>query len=66
VAVPLFIAILEADDRFHRERLALYRTGRYGSRSTNEARFRQLERAARLAAERLREARAAARSDAEQ
>jgi hypothetical protein len=65
VAVPQFIAILEADDRFHSERLALYRARRYGSRPTNEARFRQLERTARLAAERLRAARAAARSGAE-
>jgi hypothetical protein len=44
---------LEAEARFHRERLALYRARRYGGRPTSEARFRELERAARLANGRL-------------
>ena len=52
MAVPLSIAILEAEARFHGERLALYRARRYGSRPTSEARFRQLTRASRLADER--------------
>jgi hypothetical protein len=57
IAVP--IPILEAEARFHRERLALYRARRYGgSRPTSEARFRQLERALELADDRVRRARA--------
>jgi hypothetical protein len=44
MAVPK-IAILEAEARFHRDRLALYRAQRYGLRPTSETRFRQLERA---------------------
>ena len=40
---------LEADARFHRERLALYRARRYGSSPTSESRFRELERAVELA-----------------
>jgi hypothetical protein len=58
MAVPLPIAILEADARFHRARLALYRARRYGSRPTSEARFREFERAAELADDRVRRARA--------
>jgi hypothetical protein len=55
VAVP--IAILEAEARFHRERLALYRARRYGgSRPTSEVRFRQLERASQAADENVRRA----------
>lgn len=54
VAVP--IAVLEAEARFHRERLALYRAKRYG-KPTSEMRFRQLERASELAQRRLRQAR---------
>jgi hypothetical protein len=63
MVVPVSIAILEAEARFHGERLALYRARRYGSRPTNEARFRALERAAKLANERLRQARSTARGD---
>jgi hypothetical protein len=66
MAVPLSIAILEAEARFHGERLALYRARRYGSRPTSEARFRQLTRASRLADECLRSARAATHDSAEQ
>jgi hypothetical protein len=66
MAVPLPIAILEAEARFHRERLALYRARRYGSRPTSEARFRQLTRASRLADERLRSAGAATHDGADQ
>jgi hypothetical protein len=58
MAVPE-IAILEAEARFHRERLALYRARRYGSRPTSEARFRQLDRACELAERRLQLARQA-------
>jgi hypothetical protein len=66
MAVSPFIAILEAEARFHGERLALYRARRYGSRPTSEARYRQLTRAWRLADERLRSARVATRAGAEQ
>jgi hypothetical protein len=52
------LILLEAEARFHRERLAVYRARRYGSRLTSEARFRELERAARLANGRLLHARA--------
>jgi hypothetical protein len=65
MAVPAFIAILEAEARFHGERLALYRSRRYGSRPTSEARFRDLNRASRRADERLRQARVAARAEAQ-
>jgi hypothetical protein len=57
MVVPVPIAILAAEARFHRERLALYRQRRYGSRPTTEARFRQLERACALAEGRLETAR---------
>jgi hypothetical protein len=53
----LKIALLEADARFHRERLALYRARRYGSRPTSEMRFRQLERTSSVAERRLQLAR---------
>jgi hypothetical protein len=66
MAVPLSIVILEAEARFHGERLALYRARRYGSRPTSEARFRQLTRASQVADERLRSARAATHDGAEQ
>jgi hypothetical protein len=65
MAVPLLIAILEAEARFHGERLALYRSQRYGSRPTSEARFRDLARASRLADEHLRSARVATHDGAE-
>ena len=50
---PSEIALLEADARFHRERLALYRARRYAGRPTSEARFRELVRAADVANGRL-------------
>ena len=65
MAVPVFISILEAEARFHGERLALYRSRRYGSRPTSEARFRDLKRASRRADEHLRQARVAARAEAQ-
>ena len=58
MAVSAPIQVLEAEARFHGERLALYRARRYGSRPTSEARFRELTRAARKADEYLRRARA--------
>jgi hypothetical protein len=57
MAVPPTLALLEAEARFHRERLALYRARRWGSRPTSETRFRQLQRAADLAERRLQVAR---------
>ncbi|MFL5841186.1 MAG: hypothetical protein ACJ77Z_12130 [Thermoleophilaceae bacterium] len=57
---PSELSLLEAEARFHRERFSVYRARRYGSRPTSEARFRELERAARLANGRLLHARAAA------
>lgn len=47
------IALLEAEARFHRERLALYRARRYSGKPTSEARFRELVRAADIANGRL-------------
>lgn len=63
MALPASIAILEAEARFHNERLALYRARRYGPRPASEARFRELTRAARRADEYLRQARAAKRAE---
>ena len=57
MAIPVPILLLEAEARFHRERLGLYRARRYGSRPTSEMRFRQLERASTLAEARLKHAR---------
>jgi hypothetical protein len=54
------IRLLEAEARFHRERLALYRAKRYSGRPTSEMRFRQLERASDAANGRLLLARRAA------
>jgi hypothetical protein len=50
---PSNLALLEAEARFHRERLALYRARRYAGRLTSEARFRELERASNIANGRL-------------
>ena len=66
MAVPASIAILEAEARFHGERLALYRARRYGSRPTSETRFRELTRASRRADEYLRRARNLARDEGTQ
>jgi hypothetical protein len=48
---------LEAEARYARERLDLYRAKMYGPRPTSPARMRELERAAEGAEERLRRAR---------
>ena len=64
MVVPPSIAILEAEARFHKERLALYKARRYGSRPTSEVRFRQLTRASQRADEYLRRARAEAGAEA--
>ena len=51
---------LEAEARYHRDRLALYRARVFrSSQSTSLARLRELERASRLADARLTAARAA-------
>ena len=63
MAVTASIALFEAEARFHGERLALYKARRYGSRPTNEARFRELTRASQRADEYLRRARSAARAE---
>lgn len=47
---------LEAEARYHRERLDLYRAKTYGPRLTSESRLRELERMALGAASRLRRA----------
>ncbi len=57
---PSALARLEAEARFHRERLALYRERRHAGRPTRDARFRELERAADVANGRLLLARRAA------
>jgi hypothetical protein len=48
---------LEAQARYHRDRLALYRARIQGSQPTSLGRLRELERAATAAEERLRSAR---------
>jgi hypothetical protein len=47
-------ARLEAEARYHRERLGLYRARAYGSDTTTPARLRELERVAAQAEQRLR------------
>ena len=47
------VTLLEAEARFHRERLALYRARRYAGRPTSETRFRELVRAVDVANGRL-------------
>ena len=49
---------LEAEARYHRERLALYRARVYNSKATSVTRLRELERASRAADERLQTAKA--------
>ena len=44
---------LEAEARYHRERLGLYRARAYGSDATTPGRLRELERASAQADERL-------------
>jgi hypothetical protein len=53
---------LKAEATYHRERLALYRARAYSGRPIDAARMRKLEQQAEAAAERLRHARAAART----
>jgi hypothetical protein len=48
---------LEAEARYHRERLGLYRARAYGSDTTTPGRLRELERAAAQAQQRLGSAR---------
>jgi hypothetical protein len=51
------LAQLEAEARYHRDRLTLYRARIYASKPTSGKRLRELERAAAYAAERLQRAR---------
>jgi hypothetical protein len=53
---------LEAEARYQRERLALYRARAYGSQDTSEARMRKLQQASDHADERLRAAQRELRS----
>jgi hypothetical protein len=48
------LARAEAEARYQRERLALYRARAYGSDTTTPGRLRELERAAEYAERRLR------------
>jgi hypothetical protein len=48
------LARAEAEARYHRERLALYRARAYGSDTTTPGRLRELERTAEYAEQRLR------------
>ena len=50
---------LEAEARYHRERLALYRARTYGPQPTSAVRLRKLEQASEYADLRLRKAREA-------
>jgi hypothetical protein len=51
------LAILDAEVRYARERLALYKAKAYGPRATSAKRLRELERACKSAESRLRSAR---------
>ena len=53
------LVMLEAEARYASERYQLYRAKAYGSRTTSPGRFRELERASRLATGRLNRAKAA-------
>jgi hypothetical protein len=59
---PERIEDLEAEARYARERLELYRAKAYGPRPTSATRMRELERAHEGAAARLRAARARERA----
>jgi hypothetical protein len=48
---------LEAEARYHRDRLALYRARVYNSKPTSPTRLRELERTSRAADARVRAAR---------
>jgi hypothetical protein len=54
---PPDLVQLEAEERYHRERLALYRARSYGSRPTSPARLRELGRIWEAAKARLTHAR---------
>ena len=56
IAPPDFVQ-LEAEERYHRERLALYRARSYGPRPTSPARLRELDRIWEAAKARLTHAR---------
>ena len=56
IAPPDFVQ-LEAEERYHRERLALYRARSYSSRPTSPARLRELGRIWETAKARLTHAR---------
>jgi hypothetical protein len=55
--VPADLGDIEAQARYHRDRLALYRARIHGSHPTSIVRLRELERAAAAADDRLRTAR---------
>ena len=57
---PPDLAQLEAEERYHRERLALYRARSYGPRPTSPARLRELDRTWEAATARLTHARSTA------
>jgi len=52
------LSILEAEARYHRDRLALYRARALSAKPTSPGRLRELERAAASAEARLQHARA--------
>lgn len=54
---PENLSDLEAQARYHRDRLALYRAKLHGPRATSIERLRELEQASTAADERLRTAR---------
>jgi hypothetical protein len=54
-------AMLEAEERYHRERLALYQARSYGPRPTSPARLRELDRTWEAAKARLTHARSKSR-----
>jgi hypothetical protein len=60
MTAPDSLEILEAEERYTREKLALYRAKAYGSRPTSDTRLHELERRWASAAERLKQARAQA------
>jgi hypothetical protein len=60
IAPPDFVQ-LEAEERYHRERLALYRARSYSSRPTSPARLRELGRIWEAAKARLTHARSKGR-----
>ena len=54
---PANLGDIEAQARYHRDPLALYRARMHGSQATSMVRLRELERAATAAEDRLRTAR---------